>query len=194
MKITPPKPKQIMPEDADLKFKGKIFSLYQWQQKMYDNSLATYERLKRADTVNIIPVIVNKKIIVTQQEQPARVPFVGLAGGVVDPGEEILAAAKRELLEETGYEAKKYELLHAAYPSDKIEWAVYTFIAKDCKKVAKQNLDAGEKIDLLFLNFDEFIELMYDENYRDTEVALKILREIKTNKGREELKEMFGLS
>lgn len=39
-------------------------------------------------------------------------------------------AAKRELLEETGYEASEWFLYDAVQPASKIEWAVYTLKAK----------------------------------------------------------------
>lgn len=74
------------------------------------------------------------KILLTELEQPGQEPFMGACGGRVDDGENILEAAKRELLEETGYEASEYTLWDAQHPTSKIDWVVYTFAAKGLKK------------------------------------------------------------
>jgi hypothetical protein len=135
MNIQRPKSKQPIPDYAKRVFKGVIFDVYQWEQEMYDGTKATFEKLKRPDTVVVFPVLPDGRILLTEQEQPGKEPFIGATGGRVDEGEEILAAAKRELLEESGYEAEKYTLWHAAQPASKIEWAVYLFIAKGLKKL-----------------------------------------------------------
>src|SRR3989344_9504870 len=113
MNIQRPKSKQPMPDNAKRVFKGVIFDVYQWEQEMFDGSKATFEKLKRPDTVVIFGVLPDGKIILTEQEQPSKEPFIGATGGRVDEGEEILAAAKRELLEESGYEAEEFILWDA---------------------------------------------------------------------------------
>lgn len=164
-----------MPKAAKKVFTGQIFDVYQWEQKMFDGSVVTFERLQRPDTVSIIPVTHEGKIIVGYQEQPSQKPHFTTIAGRVDPGEEILRAAKRELLEETGYQAAEWELLHSYQPTMKIEWVIFTFVARDCKKVAEQNLDAGEKIELKFVNFDEFIEMAARGDFGEHELKIMAL-------------------
>src|SRR3990167_7476624 len=131
--------KHKIPENAKRVFKGQIFDIYQWEQEMYDGSTHTFERLKRPDTVIVIPLTTDEKIIICDQEQPAREPFLSMIGGMIDEGEEPLTAAKRELLEETGYEASEITLFDEFHPHIKLDWTVYTYLAKGCKKVAEQN-------------------------------------------------------
>ncbi len=159
MKIARPASAQPLPDDATLVFEGEVFDVYQWQQQMYDGTTKTFEKLKRADTVIVFAVLDDGRILLTRQEQPGKQPFIGAAGGRVEPGEDILAAAQRELLEETGYEADEWVLWHSEQPISKIEWAVYVFVAKKSRKVAGLNLDAGEKIELMPVTFDELIEI-----------------------------------
>jgi len=175
MNIERPKSKQPLPENAKLVFKGTMFDTYQWEVIGYDGSKIIFEKLKRPDTVAILPITYDGKIIVALQEQPHKAPFIGTPGGRVDEGEDILEAAKRELLEETGYEAEGWTLFDATQPVSKIEWAIYTFIAKGCKKVTEQNLDGGEKIELKFLTFDEFVNLALNDDKFGDEFRVKIL-------------------
>jgi len=166
MQIKKPISNQPIPANAKRVFKGVVFDVYQWEQKGYDGKVKTFEKIKRYDTALIIPITKEGKIILAKQEQPGKKPFIGLVGGRVDEGEKPLEAAKRELLEETGYKAKEWLLFDALQPVSKIEWALYFFIAKGCHKVANQTLDGAEKIDLFLVNFDEFLEVMLHDNFR----------------------------
>lgn len=116
-------------------------------------------------------VLDDGKILLTRQEQPGKDPFIGALGGRLDEGEDVVAAAKRELLEESGYEASELVLWDARQPASKIDWAVYTFIAKGLKKVSDQKLDAGERVDLMPVTFDELVEIATtNSNFRETEM------------------------
>lgn len=175
MKITRPKAKAHSP-GAKKVFSGVVFDIYQWKQKMYDGSFATFEKLKRPDTVNVIPVTDDNKIIILRQSQPGfKKSIFSIAGGRIDKGEKPLEAAKRELLEETGHKAKKWELWYSYQPHVKMDYAIYTFIARGCEKVANQKLDAGEKIKLSYVDFSEFLRIVFEEPFYDKEIALKLL-------------------
>lgn len=141
MSIVRPISDQPLPEHAKKVFSGKLFDVYQWEQELYDGGKATFEKLKRPDTVIVFPVLDNGKILLTHQEQPGQALFIGTPGGRVDEGEDVLEAAKRELLEETGYEASELILWDARQPFTKIDWAVYTFIAKGLKRISESSLD-----------------------------------------------------
>lgn len=160
---------------------------------MFDGITETFEKLKRPDTVVVFPVLPNGKILLTEQEQPGKKPFIGATGGRVDEGEDILTAAKRELLEESGYEAEEFILWDAQHPTSKIEWVVYTFIAKGLKKVADLDLDAGEKIKLLPVSFDELMDIATNghDKFYEKEVIIKFY-DAKLNPNKmEELKKLF---
>lgn len=199
---------KTIPEQAELKFHGVIFDVYQWPQEMFDGSVETFEMLRRADTVKIMAiltpeelqeaglqtedvsgvntvvknttdnsngvvkittndtnVIVNsttsgKKIVVTKQRQPRKDWFYDYPGGRNDDlAEDELAAAKREMREETGMEFRNWKLIWVHQPFAKIDWLVYTFVATGLIKRGAQKLDAGEEIEVLAMDFDELMKL-----------------------------------
>ena len=71
-------------------------------------------------------------LLVRQYRLPARRYLWELSAGRIDPGETPLKAARRELLEETGYRAKKWSKLVKFFPSPGfVEEAMTVFVAQD---------------------------------------------------------------
>ncbi len=77
-------------------------------------------------------------------------------GGYLEPGEEPLAAARRELLEETGYEADEWLNL-GSYVVDGNRGAgtAHLFLARRARPIAAPDADDLEEQELLFLSRDE---------------------------------------
>ena len=95
--------------------------------------------------------------------------------------EDALAAAKRELLEETGYESNDWKFL-LSVPSNATMADNYAniFVAKDCKKVSGQDLDETE-----FLNVHLYTRPQIDEMIKNGEFpqASHILALLLADKG-----------
>ncbi len=182
-----------IPPNAKRVFKGTIFEVWQWEQKMYDGSVEIFERLKRPNTTQVIPVV-GDKILIQTQEQPDRPqPFSSLPGGRCYWEEDPLVAAKRELMEETGYESNDWTLWKQQNPVEKIEWTVYTYIARNCVQKKAPQLDAGEKITTQLINFEEFLMLSEDPLFYEKELAGVLLRARFDPKAKEEFhKLLFG--
>ncbi len=155
----------MIPKNAKKKYKGVIFEIFQWQQKMFDGSFSTYEWLNRPDTVEVIGITKNKKIMVLQQRQPHTKIFYSMPGGKVDKGETLRNAALRELREETGFSSKKIKKWKSYEEYTTMEWRIHMFIAKDCEKVGDLILDPGEKIKVKYYTFDQFIKLADKDNF-----------------------------
>ena len=79
----------------------------------------------------------------------------------------------------------------AIQPVSKVEWAVYTFIAKGCKKIAERNLDGAEKIKLKFVTFEEFINLAINDDKFGDEFKIKILEAKQQPEKMEEIRKLI---
>ncbi|MGD0879402.1 MAG: NUDIX hydrolase [Anaerolineales bacterium] len=105
----------------------------------------------------VLAVTDDKKFLCFRQTKYA-VEGTSLApvGGMLEPNETPLSAAKRELLEEMGYKASDWIDLgsYILDPNRGIA-TMYLFLALHAKQVAKPNSDDLEDQDLLFLNQNE---------------------------------------
>jgi len=165
-----------LPPHAKKVFVGKIFDVYQWEQELYDGSTAIFEALRRPATIQIIPTS-GDKIFLSFEEQPVikNLSF-SLLGGRIEPDEEPLVCAKRELQEEAGLESDDWELYSTYNFGGKIDWDWYIFIARNCKKTTEPNLDPGEKIEVHEVPFDKFIELASEDSFHGATFTSEILR------------------
>jgi len=181
-----------IPPNARRVFKGEIFEVYQWDQELFDGSKAVFERVKRPDTVAVIPVV-KGKILIADEEQPDHVRGKTLICGRVEDGELPLETAKRELLEEAGHSSQSWELLKSYSPVSKMEWRIHVFIARDAKKVAGPKLDPGERITLKKIGLDRLFSLMRSSTWKGTEVANDLISLSMDEKKLKAFKRRLGL-
>lgn len=139
---------RLVPPEAKRVFQGEIFDVYHWDQPLFDGSCQTYEMLKRPDTVMVIAIDDTGRVVVNNETQPGGiVRKAHLPVGRVDAEDQsVLAAAQRELVEETGWEFAEWELIDIVQLEKKMEWFVYLFVAKRALRQTAQRLDSGEKI------------------------------------------------
>lgn len=152
-------------EQAKKVFEGVRFDIYQWQQKQFDESTATYEIVKRNDTVIIIPVIDDEIVLVKEQQPHWDKPGLTLVAGMVNQDEDLKVAARRELEEETGLVFETYNLVHIESPAPGIEWFAYTFVASGYKETKEKKLDPGEKNETIRVSIDEVIKMTREDQF-----------------------------
>jgi ADP-ribose pyrophosphatase len=182
-----------LPPTARLVFKGVIFEVWQWDQEMFDGTTEVFEKVWRHPTVEIIATV-GDHIILEEQDQPNRKNNINLPAGRADKGDDPLEEAKRELLEETGYASDNWSLLMHHSVDGKVLHDVYYFVARDCKKVAEQQLDPGEKIEMRLIPFDELFSLIDDPRFWIAPEFITYLLEAKIDpEKKEEFKKLvFG--
>lgn len=151
---------RLVPDQAKRVFQGKIFDVYQWEQQLFDGSTATFEMLKRPDTIQIL-AIKDHQLVILKEEQPSMgAPFYGLPGGRHDVDSETeVEAAQRELLEETGLKFNNWRLIDVTQPHAKIDWMVYLYLATGFESQVEPHLDAGEKIEVRYVDRAEALKL-----------------------------------
>jgi ADP-ribose pyrophosphatase len=117
----------------------------------------------------------NTVVLVRQfRPGPDRV-LMELPGEIVLPDEDILQAAARELVEETGYEARQLFLVGrtwlAGYPSHQR----HAVPATGCRWVRRPSLDPDEFADTVLLPRDDFVQHVRTGDLTDTDIAFRCL-------------------
>ncbi len=164
-----------IPDHAERVFKGIIYDIYHWEQEMFDGSTRTFEALKRLDSACVM-AMQGETVFYAKQTQPGRSSYLSLFGGNGEEGEDVLDTGKRELLEESGMVSDNWKLLNRHEVFGKIDWAICLFIAYDCKKVAEQNLDCGEKVEVCSCSIDDFLtEIVTAANFYEFELKQEII-------------------
>lgn len=100
-----------------------------------------------------------------------------LCAGCVEEGEEPEAAARRELLEETGYTGGRWTLqaVISGNPSTTNNLS-YCFLAEDVELTDTQHLDATEEIEVVTLSRSELLDLMLSDEMKQSLMLASLWR------------------
>jgi 8-oxo-dGTP pyrophosphatase MutT (NUDIX family) len=125
------------------------------------------------DVAMILPITTDGQIIVIKEYKHGADDFIWLfPAGRVGPQQEPLIAAKKELKEETGYEAAGWQLLGQVYPApSKNKTQVNCFLATDCELTSNQDLEKTEAIQVHKISWTQW-EQMVEQNKANDSNAL----------------------
>lgn len=104
--------------------------------------------IEAPDWINVVALTQDDEVLLIEQyRHGTQSVTLEIPGGMVDPGEEPLDTAKRELLEETGYAGDKWVLIGEVQPNPAIQNnRCFTFLATNCAKVKEPEFDTTEYI------------------------------------------------
>ncbi len=131
------------------------------QVQLPDGSETTWWVNRVADAVIIIPVCEDRQILYQKNYKHGSGAFIyEFPAGMVDEGELPEESVKRELLEETGFQAQDIVKIGENFSNPTgASMKYHYFLALSCKKVAEPTLEPAEQIETFFAkNFDQLSE------------------------------------
>jgi ADP-ribose pyrophosphatase len=166
---------------SELAFKGKVFSIYSDKVEEPGGHLNTREVIRHNGSVVILAVDESRstrdpEIIFERQYRHATGQIlIELPAGRLEPGESPLAAAKREMIEETGYRAKRWTLLtkYFASPGFLGEW-MQIYLARDIRE-GTATPEEDENIDVFRMKLSEALAMARDNKIHDGKTLIGLL-------------------
>jgi len=118
--------------------------------------------LEQPNWVNVIPLTADEHVVMVEQwRHGSRTVELETPGGLMDDGESPEVCGRRELLEETGYEAGQIIHLGTVRPNPAIQSNQQHYIlATCCRKVSELKLDHAEDIIVRLVRLADIPELV----------------------------------
>jgi ADP-ribose pyrophosphatase len=159
--------------DTAVVYEGNFIKVRKDHVRVPDGQVHTREYIAHPGAVTVLAILDNGKLVMERQFRyaPQR-EFIELPAGKIDPDEDILLTAQRELLEETGYIAGEWTHLTTTWPcigyaDEHIEY----FLARSLVYQGHR-LDDGEFLEVFELSLAEGIEWIRQGRINDSKTIV----------------------
>lgn len=163
--------------ERDYVFKGKVINVRRDTAQLPNGKLANREVVEHTGGVTIAALTDDDELLFVRQfRYPIGDVLMELPAGKLNVGEDPLAAAARELLEETGAVARNFYDLGWIYTSPGYTTERLYLYAADGLTFKGQHLDEDEFLDVLRVPLTEAVRHSATGGYGDAKTDIAILR------------------
>lgn len=157
-------------------FRGRLLHVKRDTVRLPDGSEATREYIVHPGAVMIMPRLADGKLLLERQfRYPHQQVFVEFPAGKIDAGEDPLATAQRELLEETGYTAARWAYVATLHPLITYSTEHIAIYAADELAYVGARLDAGEFVETFSARLEEALGWLDRGEITDAKTMLGLL-------------------
>ena len=157
-------------------FQGRLLHVKADEVRLPNGKHAVREYIQHPGACMMLAFVDDETILLIRQYRYAlRRHFIEVPAGKIDPGEDWLATAQRELVEECGYEAAEWRHLATMHPC--IGYAdehIELYLARGLKPVPRA-LDHDEFIDVFPLKVPEALEWVRDGRITEAKAVTALL-------------------
>ncbi len=157
-------------------FEGRICALRVDTVRLEDGRTATREIIEHDPVVAMVPVEADGTVVLIRQFRLATGGvMLEIPAGIVDPGEDAVTAAQRELREETGLRATKLTQIGEFFASPGFLTELMTIFLAEGLEPAPLDADEDEDIVIRRVSLDEAVRLVEDGQIKDAKSVAGIL-------------------
>lgn len=172
------------PLSADYKYRGRIINLRVDTALLPNGSSAIREVVEHPGGVCVAALTEDGCLLFVRQfRYPYQKVLLELPAGKLDPGEDPLEAGKRELREETGAEAARYESLGELYPSPGYCGEIIHLYAATGLTFGQMSPDEDEFLEVEKIPLEEAARMVLDNEIADAKTQAAVLKVYCREKG-----------
>jgi ADP-ribose pyrophosphatase len=159
--------------DGEMAYDGHFLKVERDRIKLPDGSESIRELIRHPGAVVILPLLPDGRVLLERQfRYPNDRVFIEFPAGKIDPGEDPLLSAKRELEEETGYTATDWHFVCTihnaiAYSDEHLD----IFLARGLTE-GEAKLDEGEFLELFTATVPELLEMVRSGQITDVKTII----------------------
>lgn len=155
-------------------FEGKVISLQVDTVALQDGRSASREIVRHPGAAAVMALLDGKLLVVNQFRKPLEKCQIEIPAGKLDIDEDPMAAAARELEEETGYRAKTLKLVSSFYTSPGFaDEKLYLYFANELEQ-GIQHLDEDEDIVVEAISLKQADAYIADGSISDAKTILAV--------------------
>ena len=161
---------------SELAFDGRLIKVKRDIVRLHDGGEAWREYILHPGAVMVLAFLDEQTVLMERQYRyPKRRHFIELPAGKIDHGEPPLETAKRELIEECGYEAAQWSKIASLDPSiGYADEVIHLYAARDLTHVGHK-LDEGEHLTTFPARLADALEWVRDGIITDSKTAYGLL-------------------
>lgn len=163
------------PEKVETIYQARVFRLCRETVTLPNGVTTTLDVIHHPGSSAIVPLLPDDQVVMIKQYRHSLRQFLWeIPAGTLDPGENPLECARRELIEEAGYQANHFEKLTEIVPAPGYtDERIHIFLATDLAPVP-QNLDKDEVLEVALLPLDETLAMIRDGRIQDALTVIGI--------------------
>lgn len=170
---------------SDSVYQGHFLELRRDRVALPDGREAIREYVVHPGAVMVVPILPDGRLVMERQYRyPVRQTMIEFPAGKLDAGEGGLACAQRELLEETGYRARRWAKAGVMHPVIGYATEVIEVWFADDLSLGERQLDEGEFLDVLTATQQELEDWMRDGQLTDAKTVVGMMWLLQWRAGR----------
>ena len=144
--------------------------------KLPSGNIGQREFIIHPGAVIIVPIFDDGNILFERQfRYPLNQIFIELPAGKIDPGEDLMLTAQRELLEETGYQAAEWVYLGLQHPCIGYATEVIHILLARGLNAGKPSRDEDEALQLFAMSIDESLAKIQSGEITDGKTIVSLM-------------------